>query len=56
MVIGLYGYNYITSHTYASDYTVVTFYGRNGYVPRGVVPNVYGQKLDGMLYMSKALN
>lgn len=43
-------------HTYASDYSVVAFYGRNGYIPRGVVPEVYGPDLDGMLYMSKALN
>lgn len=42
-------------HTYASDYSVVAFYGRNGYVPRGVVPDVYGPNLDGILYMSKAL-
>jgi ribosomal protein S18 acetylase RimI-like enzyme len=42
-------------HTYASDYSVVAFYGRNGYIPRGVVPDVYGPNLDGMLYMSKAL-
>jgi ribosomal protein S18 acetylase RimI-like enzyme len=42
-------------HTYASDYAAVAFYGRNGYIPRGVVPDVYGPNLDGMLYMSKAL-
>ena len=43
-------------HTYASDYSVIAFYGRNGYIPRGVVPDVYGPNLDGMLYMSKALD
>ncbi|HEX3023209.1 MAG TPA: GNAT family N-acetyltransferase [Lachnospiraceae bacterium] len=42
-------------HTYASDYSVVAFYGKNGYIPRGVVPDVYGPKFDGMLYMSKPL-
>ncbi|MFZ2538799.1 MAG: GNAT family N-acetyltransferase [Oscillospiraceae bacterium] len=43
-------------HTYASDYSVVAFYGKNGYIPRGLVPDVYGPNLDGMLYMSKPLN
>lgn len=43
-------------HTYAPDYSVVAFYGKNGYIPRGVVPDVYGPNLDGMLYMSKPLN
>lgn len=43
-------------HTYAPDYPVVAFYGKNGYIPRGVVPDVYGPKLPGMLYMSKPLN
>lgn len=42
-------------HTYAADYPVVAFYGKNGYIPRGVVPDVYGPNLEGMLYMSKPL-
>ncbi len=42
-------------HTYALDYSVVAFYGKNGYIPRGVVPDVYGPNLDGMLYMSKPI-
>lgn len=43
-------------HTYASDYSVAAFYGKNGYIPRGVVPDVYGPNLHGMLYMSKPLS
>ena len=42
-------------HTYAADYYVIAFYGKNGYIPRGVIPDGYGPNLDGMLYMSKAL-
>ena len=43
-------------HTYAPEYSVVAFYGKNGYIPRGVIPDVYGPDFDGMLYMSKTLN
>lgn len=43
-------------HTYAEDYYVIAFYGKNGFIPRGVVPDVYGPNLEGMLYMSKPLN
>lgn len=42
-------------HTYAEDYDVIAFYGKNGYIPRGVVPDVYGPDLEGMLYLSKTL-
>lgn len=42
-------------HTYAEDYDVIAFYGKNRYIPRGVVPDVYGPNLEGMLYLSKAL-
>ena len=42
-------------HTYAEDYDVIAFYGKNGYIPRGVIPDVYGPDLEGMLYVSKTL-
>ncbi len=42
-------------HTYAEDYDVIAFYGKNGYIPRGVIPGVYGPDLEGMLYLSKTL-
>lgn len=42
-------------HTYAEDYDVIAFYGKNSYIPRGVVPDVYGPNLEGMLYLSKTL-
>lgn len=43
-------------HTYAEDYEVIAFYGKNGYIPRGVIPDVYVPNLEGMLYLSKTLN
>lgn len=42
-------------HTYAGDHEAIGFYLKNGYVPRGTVPHVYGPDLEGMLYLSKPL-
>lgn len=42
-------------HTYAGDYDVIAFYGKNGYVPVGMLPDVYGPKNEGMLYMRKII-
>lgn len=42
-------------HTYAGDQEAIGFYLKNGYIPRGTVPHVYGPDLEGMLYLSKPL-
>ena len=42
-------------HTYAGDYDVIAFYGKNGFVPVGILPDVYGPKNEGMLYMRKVI-
>jgi ribosomal protein S18 acetylase RimI-like enzyme len=42
--------------TYARDYKVIAFYGRNGYVPVATLPDVHGQGDDGLVYMRKIIN
>lgn len=42
-------------HTYAADYDVIAFYGKNGFIPVGMLPDVYGPKNEGMLYMRKVI-
>lgn len=42
-------------HTYAGDYDVIAFYGKNGFIPVGTLPDVYGPKDEGMLYMRKII-
>lgn len=42
-------------HTYPADYDVIACYGWNGYMPTGLVPDVYGPGLEGMLFLSKVL-
>lgn len=42
-------------HTYAGDYDVIAFYGKNGFVPVGMLPDVYGPKNEGMIYMRKVI-
>lgn len=42
-------------HTYAGDYDVIAFYGKNGFVPVGIIPDIYGSKNEGMLYMRKII-
>ncbi|MDZ5253651.1 GNAT family N-acetyltransferase [Clostridium sp. LIBA-8841] len=42
-------------HTYAGDHDVIAFYGKNGFVPVGIIPDIYGPKNEGMLYMRKVI-
>ena len=42
--------------TYAADYKVIYFYGKNKYVPVSVVPDTNGPYDEGTIIMRKALN
>ncbi|BCL77025.1 hypothetical protein JHS3_27610 [Jeongeupia sp. HS-3] len=42
-------------HTYPADYDVIAFYGKNGFMPCGLVPDHYGPELEGKLYLRKVL-
>ncbi|XZG69702.1 GNAT family N-acetyltransferase [Chitinibacteraceae bacterium HSL-7] len=42
-------------HTYPADYDVIAFYGKNGFMPTGLVPDFYGPGLEGKLYLRKVL-
>lgn len=42
-------------HTYAGDYDVIAFYGKNGFTPVGCIPDIYGPENEGMLYMRKII-
>ncbi|MEJ2792713.1 GNAT family N-acetyltransferase [Iodobacter sp. LRB] len=42
-------------HTYPADYDVIAFYGKNGFMPVGLVPDFYGPELEGKLYLRKVL-
>jgi ribosomal protein S18 acetylase RimI-like enzyme len=42
-------------HTYPADYDVIAFYGKNGFMPVGLVPDFYGPALEGKLYLRKVL-
>ena len=48
-------YMNIFARTYAGDYTVVCFYGKNGFIPISVVPFVFGDHDEGMIIMRKKL-
>jgi len=41
--------------TYAGDYDVIAFYGKNGFVPAAALPDVYGPRLEGNLFLRKIL-
>ncbi|WP_157315050.1 GNAT family N-acetyltransferase [Chitinibacter sp. GC72] len=41
--------------TYPADFDVIAFYGKNGFMPTGIVPDVYGPGLEGKLYLRKVL-
>ena len=41
--------------TYAKDYRVISFYGKNGFIPVATLPDVHGPDDEGMLYMRKIL-
>lgn len=43
-------------HTYPADFSVIACYGKNGFMPVGLVPDVYGPELEGMLFLRKVLN
>jgi ribosomal protein S18 acetylase RimI-like enzyme len=42
-------------HTYPADFDVIAFYGKNGFMPTGLVPDFYGPGLEGKLYLRKVL-
>ncbi|AOY01144.1 N-acetyltransferase [Jeongeupia sp. USM3] len=42
-------------HTYPADFDVIAFYGKNGFMPCGLVPDHYGPELEGKLYLRKVL-
>ncbi len=41
--------------TYAADYKVIAFYGKNGFVPVATIPDVHGPGDEGIVYMRKIL-
>lgn len=41
--------------TYAEDYDVIAFYGKNGFIPVATLPDTYGPNLEGNLFMRKIL-
>lgn len=41
--------------TYAEDYDVIAFYGKNGFVPVATIPDVFGPKLEGTVILRKRL-
>jgi GNAT superfamily N-acetyltransferase len=41
--------------TYAEDYDVIAFYGKNGFVPVATLPDVYGPTLEGNVFLRKVL-
>ncbi|WP_148715732.1 GNAT family N-acetyltransferase [Chitinolyticbacter meiyuanensis] len=45
----------ISLHTYPADYDVIAFYGKNDFMPCGLVPDHYGPNLEGKLYLRKVL-
>jgi GNAT superfamily N-acetyltransferase len=42
--------------TYAKDYKVIAFYGRNGFVPVATLPDVEGAGDEGIVFMRKVLD
>ncbi|BBH24505.1 hypothetical protein Back11_58500 [Paenibacillus baekrokdamisoli] len=41
--------------TYAEDYDVIAFYGKNGFIPVANLPDVYGPNLEGNVFLRKVL-
>lgn len=41
--------------TYAKDYKVISFYGKNGFVPVATLPDVHGPNDEGKVFMRKIL-
>lgn len=41
--------------TYAKDYQVISFYGKNGFVPVATLPDVHGPNDEGIVFMRKIL-
>ena len=41
--------------TYARSYKVISFYGKNGYVPVATLPDVHGPNDEGIIFMRKIL-
>jgi ribosomal protein S18 acetylase RimI-like enzyme len=46
----------IYARTYAADFKVIAFYGRNGFHPVAVVPDTNGQNDEGTIVMRKRIN
>jgi ribosomal protein S18 acetylase RimI-like enzyme len=42
--------------TYAKDYAVIAFYGKNGYIPVANCPDVHGPNDEGKVWMRKIIN
>jgi hypothetical protein len=41
--------------TYAADYDVIAFYGKNGFIPVATIPDVFGPKAEGNAVLRKVL-
>ncbi len=41
--------------TYAKDYRVIAFYGKNSFIPVATLPDVHGPNDEGIVYMRKIL-
>jgi GNAT superfamily N-acetyltransferase len=41
--------------TYAEDYDVIAFYGKNGFIPVATLPDVYGPDWEGNVFLRKIL-
>ncbi|WP_449603560.1 hypothetical protein [Paenibacillus sp. Marseille-Q9583] len=41
--------------TYAEDYDVIAFYGKNGFVPVATIPDVFGPGAEGNTILRKIL-
>lgn len=49
------GVRFIFVNTYAGDYGVIHFYGKNGYAPVAVIPETNGKNDEGTIVMRKKL-
>ncbi|WP_256757505.1 GNAT family N-acetyltransferase [Cohnella sp. WQ 127256] len=41
--------------TYAEDYDVIAFYGKNGFIPVATLPDVYGPSFEGNVFLRKII-
>lgn len=41
--------------TYAEDYDVIAFYGKNGFIPVATIPDVFGPGLEGNVVLRKII-